>query len=78
MRTFDLLRHLADDDRAGGIDQLLQLPEMVVDGATCARTLEWSADEQRSLDRLLDENGFAADAQNPRANSWISGRLPLS
>jgi hypothetical protein len=75
MRTIDLLGHLTDDDRAGRIDQLLQLPEMVVDGTARARTFERSADEQSTLDRLLDENGFAADAQNPRAVAWISGRL---
>jgi hypothetical protein len=48
---------------------------MVVDGTARARTFERSADEQSTLDRLLDENGFAADAQNPRAVAWISGRL---
>jgi hypothetical protein len=56
------LRHFTNDDRAGRIDQLLQLAEMVVDGTARARTLQWSADEQSALDRLLDENGFAADA----------------
>jgi hypothetical protein len=78
MRAIDLLRHLPDDDRTGRVDQLLQFAEMLVDGAARARTLERSADEQRALDRLLDENGFAADAQNPRAVTWISGRLPSS
>jgi hypothetical protein len=77
MRPIDLLRHFPDDHRAGRIDQLLQLAEMVVNGAARARTLERSADEQSALDRLLDDDGFAADAQNPRAITWISGRLPL-
>jgi len=72
------LRHFTDDDRAGRVDQLLQLAEMVVDSAARARTFQRSADEQRTLDRLLDENGFAADAQNPRTSAWISGRLPSS
>jgi hypothetical protein len=62
VRPVDLLRHLADDDRAGRIDELLQFSEMVVDGAAGARPLERGADEQRALDRLLDEDGFAADA----------------
>jgi hypothetical protein len=75
MRTIDLLGHLSDDDCARRVDQFLQLTEMVVDGAARARTFERSADEQSTLDRLLDENGFAADAQNPRAVAWISGRL---
>jgi hypothetical protein len=68
MRAIDLLGHLPNDDRAGRVDQLLQLAEMLVDGAARARTLEGSADEQGALDRLLDDYGFAADAQNPRAN----------
>jgi hypothetical protein len=62
MRAIDLLRHLPDDDRAGRVDQLLQLAEMLVDGAARARTFERSTDEQRALDRLLDEDGFSADA----------------
>jgi hypothetical protein len=56
------LRHLTDDDRAGRIDQLLELAEVVVDGAAGARAFQRSTDEQRALDRLLDEDGFAADA----------------
>jgi hypothetical protein len=62
MRTIDLLRHLTDDDRAGRIDQLLQFAEVVVDGAARARAFQRSTDEQRALDRLLDEDGFSADA----------------
>jgi len=76
--TVDLLRHLADDDRAGRVDQLLELAEVTVDGAARARAFQRSADEEGTLDRLLDKNGFAADAQNPRTSAWISGRLPSS
>jgi len=35
---------------------------MLVDGPARAWTFERSTNEQRALDRLLDENGFAADA----------------
>jgi len=76
--AIDLLDHLTDDDRPGRVYQLLQFAEMLVHGAARARAFQWSPDEQRTLDRLLDDDGFAADAQNPRAILWISGRLPSS
>jgi hypothetical protein len=62
MRSVDLLYEFADDDCAGGIRALLELAKVLADGAAGARPLERGADEPRALDRLLDEDGFAADA----------------
>ena len=46
----DLLRHVADDVSAGGVDETLQLLEMLPDLVPRIRPLAWRSDEDRSLD----------------------------
>jgi hypothetical protein len=60
VRAIDLLRELADDPGAGGVGQLGQLTEVVVDDAPGARPLERGAHEERPLDRRRDDDGLAA------------------
>src|SRR5207248_1757410 len=50
MRAVDLLRHLANDDGAGGVGQLRKLAQVIVHGAAGARPLERGAHEERPLD----------------------------
>ena len=60
VRAVDLLRHLADDDRAGGVGELGELAEVLVGDAASARALERNADEERPLDRRDDVDRIAA------------------
>ena len=47
----DLLRHFADDDSAGGVDEPLELLEMLSYLVPRVRPLAWRPDEDCSLDR---------------------------
>jgi hypothetical protein len=60
MRAVDLLGQLADDVRAGGVCELTELAQVVVDGAASARSLERRAHEERALLRRCDDNGISA------------------
>ena len=57
MRTVDVLRELADDDRAGGVGEALELLQVLVDVVPRGGSLEGRPDEDRLLDggRELDE-----------------------
>src|SRR5581483_611166 len=46
MGLVDLLRELADDDRAGRVGELLELAQVLADRAAGPRTLQRHADEQ--------------------------------
>jgi hypothetical protein len=59
MRPIDLLRDLAEDDRARGVGEIRQLAQVVVDDAAGAGPLERRADEQRALDWRRDDDGCA-------------------
>ena len=59
MRPIELLRELADDDRARRIGEALELTQMLVERLACARPLERRADEQRALDGRCNGDQFA-------------------
>ena len=50
MRAVELLRELADDDRAGRVGEPLELAQMLVERLARAGPLERRADEERPLD----------------------------
>ena len=51
IRLVDLLGHFADDDSAGGVDEPLELLEMLPYVVPGVGPLAWRPDEDRSLDR---------------------------
>jgi hypothetical protein len=55
------LHHLADDDGAGGVRELLELAEMLVDRAPRTRALEGCADEYGAVDRGRDGDRLFSD-----------------
>jgi hypothetical protein len=50
VRAVELLGEPADDDRAGGVRQPLELVEVLVEVVAGGRPLERRPDEQRALD----------------------------
>jgi len=61
MRPIELLRQLADDDRAGRVGEALELTEMLVERLACAGPLERCSDEERALDRRRNRDQIACD-----------------
>ena len=60
MRAVDLLRELAHDGRAGGVGELRELSQMVVDETPRARPLERGAHEERPFCRRSDDDRISA------------------
>ena len=54
------MREFADDDRAGGVRQLGELAQMVVDNTTRAGPLEGRSNEERPLCGRCDDDRLAA------------------
>jgi hypothetical protein len=63
--TIDLLGDAPNDDGAGGICQLLELLEVLVDVVSRGRPLARRADEQCALDRRGDGNQLSGDGTIP-------------
>jgi hypothetical protein len=61
MRPVELLRQLADDDRARGVGEALELAEVLVERLARARPLERRPDEERPLDGGRDGDQIACD-----------------
>jgi hypothetical protein len=59
MWPLELLRDLADDGRAGGIGEPLQLAQMLIEKLEGPRPLRRRADEQRALDGRRNGDQFA-------------------
>jgi hypothetical protein len=61
MRPVELLRQLADDDRARRVGEALELAEVLVERLARARPLERRPDEERPLDGGRDGDQIACD-----------------
>jgi hypothetical protein len=61
VRAVDRLRELADDFRAGGVDEASELFEVLVDGVAVARALDGRADEDRALRGRSEIDDVACD-----------------
>jgi hypothetical protein len=64
VRPIDLLRDAADDDRTGGVRELLQLLQMLVQVVTRRRPLPRRADEQGALDGRSEGDQVASDGNS--------------
>jgi hypothetical protein len=61
VRTVELLRQLADDDRSGGVGEALELTQVLVERLARAGPLERCSDEERPLDGGRDGDQIACD-----------------
>jgi hypothetical protein len=65
MRAVQLLRQLADDGRAGGIGEPLELAQVLVEQMLRAASLERRADEDRGLLRRRERDQVTCDGGVP-------------
>ena len=66
MRAFELLGHLADNDRAGGVGELLELAQVLLARLSRAGALRRRADEDGTLDGGGESYRFFCDCPVPK------------
>ncbi|MDQ6718653.1 MAG: hypothetical protein M3Z17_09950, partial [Gemmatimonadota bacterium] len=65
IRTVELLRYLADDDRARGVEKTLELQQVLSEMVAAVGPLEGSADDDCTLDGRGERYQFSRDLPAP-------------